>query len=342
MKSSLYQRKSCGQLCYTIGLLLIPVFFALAAFAVDTMHMVTAQHELQCAVDAGALAGAIELGQTTVGNAQHAAYVVTEKNSVDSIPVSPTAAKTTVNVTVTPATFSQPGMVTVSATRSVDFIFSRILGQRDQLIDAIAIASGSGRLTQVPGGEVFPLALSLDAVAQSQDSGVQQPALRTLHVGNSFTVYLGPDNEKNGSLTSFQNNSANIAYLRSAIDEALGVTKTASPPVVPPLAVGTLINLNNGESAFQYLLQDSQFAAIMNQPYVLFPLVEGIAPYNQSRPLVGFVALKITHLKREKGVPMITGIIVKPAIRGQTGDVYQGQTSDTLTELSPCVVRLIR
>jgi hypothetical protein len=102
----------------------------------------------------------------------------------------------------------------------------------------------------------------------------------------------------------------------------------------------SVINLNNGEGGYQAMSHEF-YADIMAKPYSLLPLSQGPPPLNQSAAVIGFVALKITGISKKNGVASMSGIIVKPAVLGRSGDAPTGAYAPALKNLSPSTVRLI-
>jgi hypothetical protein len=141
-------------------------------------------------------------------------------------------------------------------------------------------------------------------------------------------LYFGSKKDKNAAFTSFTSGSSNVPYFSAAMSEALGLTHS-NPAVIPSVSVGSVINLNNGEGGYQAMSRDF-YANILAKPYILLPLIQGQPPFNQSSAVVGFVALKITGISKDKGVASMSGIIVKPAVLGRSGDPPTGAYSPAL------------
>lgn len=330
-------RRAGGQASYIFAIFALATLVVAAAFAVDITHFVSTQHELQCAVDAGALAGAAHLNADSTDQATFEARTVTEKNSVDGVAVSNNAADTSVEVIVTKSTPEVAGAVTVTASRKIHCILSPLLGRMNETVFASATASGLGSLTQIPSGIAFPMALSIDATPETAD-GVIAKALHQYKPGDLYEVYFGSGNNKNAAFTSFTDD-ANNNYFKDAIDDALGLTTSS---VIPSVNVGMNTYLSNGESAFNYILNDPQYSKILSSPCIIFPVIEGAAAFNQSRSVVGFAALKVTQISKERGVPIIKGVIVRPVVQGRAEPAYSGNYSQFLTGIAPLTVRLVR
>jgi hypothetical protein len=332
-------RNQQAQLSSLLGCVLIASTIAICSLAVDVMHTVSAQQELQAAVDAGALAGAAHICETSLARAQAEAIEITSQNFVEAVRVSSASPQTTVTTELVASTENRPGSVTVTANREINFVFARIFGCNTAIISATACAGGLGSITQLPAGTAFPLAISINAIPKG-NSGAPEISLSQLRPGEQFEICLGSQKEKNAAFTSFDQGSANNNYFKTLIDECLKIEKTDKN--IPSVKVGMEINLNNGEGGFNYLTNDPEYAALLNQPFVVFPLFEGSPPFNQSQPVIGFVAMKITSISKDKGRAKITGKIVKPALRGQASQSYTGSFQQEIRNLSPQTVRLIR
>lgn len=332
-------RSERGQLVYAMGSLLLTLLLGLAAFAVDVYHYIVAQKELQLAVDAGALAGATQLSLKGNTIATEYALTVTGKNFVENRRVAASPPDCTVSVLTELPTAASPGTVTVTATMKIDCIFSKVFGRTKELVSATATAGGMPPLTMLPAGATFPLAISIDAVADSKKASSNP--LSSFKPGELFTIYMGANKDSNAAFTSLSDTEqASGKNLKSQIDECLGVSDTKSE--VPAVSVGNNINLTNGDAAFEYLTKDPAYGALLNGQMIYCPIIEGDAPFNKSRPIIGFVALKITSISKEKGLPIIAGNIVKPAISGDSQNFYTGAYSQNVRALSPVVVKLIR
>ncbi len=330
-------RSRNGQLSILVLVFLVAALIAIGALGVDIAHIVCTTEELQTAVDAGALAGGPHLSEADKTRAVAEALTITASNRADGSMVSNNVPDTIVTVSTTDATTNSGGTVTVSAQKKITHLFAKLFGRRTDVVYASATAGGIGQVTQIPAGRAFPIAISIDAVTQV--GGVQAP-LMSCQPGQVFTLYLDNKEDKNAAFTSFTSGSANVQYFSEAMSEALGLTHS-DPAVIPSISVGSVINLNNGEGGYQ-LMSHQFYSNIMAEPYILLPLIQGAPPLNQSSMVIGFVALKITGISKRNGVASMSGIIVKPAILGRSGDTPGGVYSAALSTLSPTTVRLIR
>lgn len=330
------RRSKTGQLSVLVLVLLIAALIALGSLGVDIAHIVCTTEELQTAVDAGALAGGPHLSAADKTQAIAEALAITASNKADGSIVSNDVPGTNVTVETTDATTNSGGTITVSAQKRINHLFAKIFGRRTDIVFASATAGGMGDVTQVPSGSTFPIAISIDAATQV--GGAQAPLL-AFQPGQVFTMYFDNKGDINATYTSFTSGSANVQYFNAAMSEALGLTHS-NPAVIPSISVGTIINLNNGEGGYQAMSHE-YYSQVMTAPYILLPLIQGAPNLNQSAAVIGFVALKVTGISKRNGVPSMTGIIVKPAVLGRSGDAPPGTYSQALKTLSPSTVRLI-
>ncbi len=329
-------RSKTGQLSVLVLVLLIAALLALGSLGVDIAHIVCTTEELQTAVDAGALAGGPHLSAADKTQAITEALAITAGNKADGSLVSNSVQGTTVTVVTTDATANSGGTITVSAQKRINHLFAKIFGRRTDLVYASATAGGMGDVTQVPSGSAFPIALSIDVATQV---GGAQPPLLTFQPGQVFTMYFDNKEDINATFTSFNAGSANVQYFNAAMSEALGLTHS-DPAIIPSISVGSIISINNGEGGYQTMSHDF-YSTIMAKPYILLPLIQGRPTLNQSATVIGFVALKVTGISKRNGVPSMSGIIVKPAVLGSSGDTPTGSYSQALKTLSPSTVRLV-
>ncbi|MFA7339577.1 MAG: pilus assembly protein TadG-related protein [Candidatus Obscuribacterales bacterium] len=330
-------RSKTGQLSILVLVFLVLALIAIGSLGVDIAHIVCTTEELQTAADAGALAGGPHLFETDKTQAITEALAITASNKADGSMVSNEVPGTLVSVATTNATANSAGTITVSAQKRITHLFAKIFGRRTDVVYASATAGGMGEVTQVPSGTAFPIAISIDAIAKV---GAGQTPLMACQPGQVFTLYFGSKKDRNAAFTSFTSGSSNVPYFSAAMSEALGLTHS-NPAVIPSVSVGSVINLNNGEGGYQAMSRDF-YANIMAKPYILLPLIQGQPPFNQSSAVIGFVALKITGISKNKGVASMSGIIVKPAVLGRSGDPPTGAYGPALRTLSPSTVRLIR
>lgn len=330
------RRSKTGQLSVLVLVLLVSALLALGAMGVDIAHIVCTTEELQAAVDAGALAGGAHLSAADKTQAISEAFAITAGNKADGSMVSNDVPGTSVTVVTTDATANSPGTLTVTAQKRINHLFAKMFGRRTDVVFASASVSGVGQVSQVPSGTAFPIAICIDAATQV---GGAQPALLTFQPGQVFTMYFDNKGDLNAAFTSFNAASANVQYFNAAMSEALGLTHP-DPAVIPSISVGTVININNGEGGYQAMSHD-YYSAIMAKPYILLPLIQGQPNLNQSTAVIGFVALKVIGISKRNGVPSMSGIIVKPAVLGRSGDAPTGTYSQALKTLSPSTVRLV-
>lgn len=341
-------KRSAGQMGSLLMLALVVMVVIFGALALDVAHFVQARKELQVAVDAGALAGAVHLTNEDTTQAEQEAFTVTAANRADGVSVSNSSPGVRVLVQVVPSPPTQPedGTCTVMAEKVVSHALSPIFGRHSDRASASATASGRGGIIRLGGGQAFPLAISIDTTPDKEVEGRENvKPLKDLHLGDTMMIDIGSQKVKNAAFTSFSESSANANYINSAIDEALGLTPKQDV-VVPPIAVGDSINLNNGIVGQKTLASGERLAALQSAPFFVMPVIVGDPPMNQSAKIIGFVGIQVLNVTTgKKGiVETIVGKIVKPVVVGVPGDPppdVPGQYREIVTEIAPLSVHLI-
>jgi len=265
--------------------------FLVTALAVDVAHGVLVRSELQTACDAGALAGAQDLVETTPTTAQlDSAYAdavtVTGRNVAELNPVSNSTSGVTVSAIVAPAS---PYTVTVQATKTITNMFAALFGNNSSQVSARAVALAQP-IQSINPGQMFNLAVSLD---WSPPKGPQAGRPLSSYVGpgmmgQSFTVDLNSQQDKNAAWIKDWSGSSN-----------------------PYISFGQTVGMQNGVEA--KLVQDE----LQPGDTVILPIIEGGPPFNDSRTLLGAAGFKITSVNFPQ---QITGTFVSPiAMMGKPG-----------------------
>ncbi len=342
------QRNARGSLGALLLASLLLITVALGALAVDFAHMLAVRNELQNATDAGALSGAQDLW-TDVSSATSDAYTVTGYNRADGRIVANQSPGTAVNVTVTPPVgFSGPGTVQVDATMQTSNLFASFFGRPTETISVTSIAGTTGNLFQLYADQAFPLAVSLDAVPRSNN--VDGTPLNQCKIGDTVQFYINSQQVKNAAFTSFTVQPASASYIQSAVEQALGLAPVI-PGFVPAIAIGDQINVNNGVIGQKKLAKGAELQALLDpsRPVLTVPVVTGDPALNQSRPVVGFVGLRVTGVTLGNGggvVETITAVLERPQVKGMSGpplDIAGGGLNGTaLNNLVLGPVQLIR
>lgn len=337
-----HNRNENGTLAGLIVASAVVINVCLCAIGVDTSHYLATKDELQNACDAGALAGAMDL-MNNIGSAESDARTVAAKNFADATEVDDRVERVKVEVTVTPPEDGKGGFVHVHGQVTVRNIFAHMIGRHFDTIVTDSVAGTTGKLIRANSGQVFPIAVSLDAGSADEDGTKQQP-LYTKRPGDFFKLYFNTS-EKNAAFTSFTDVEKSTPWLTDAMREAAGVP-TKKDRHVPGVGVGDEIFFNNGSGPYHELARDPLYGAIANR-VLIFPVVLGEAPFNHGRKVVSFVAMRPTTVqKSSNGEPKsLGGILVNAQPRGISGKLdIDGPTylGDAIERLSPGPVQLIR
>lgn len=336
-------RNMKGQLGPVYLLCILLAICILGAVAVDISHMACAKAELQNATDAGALAGAAHLW-FDVDNAEPDAYKFTGLNTADGRAVANGSRGTQVVVTVLRPTPTTSGTVTVDATMEVSHFLARLFDRFDDRIHVTSVAGTSGKLWRLAANQAFPLTVSLDAIPRAK--GFVGEALNTKSLGDDFTIFIGSQGPKNAAFTSLSKKPASAAFIKDAIGQCLKL----DPPIdgfIPSLSVNDQISLDNGISGQLALAKEPLKSALSNQACLILPVIEGDAPYVQSRPVRAFIGLKVKTVKLHQGagiVESIEGTLVPVQALGETAPENTTGTWPTgpIARISLSPVQLIR
>lgn len=323
--------------------LIIPVILMALMFgsmAMDVSHVVSVRQELQSAVDAAAMAGAQSLS-TAPESVEHHAREVCRLNYADGTSVDNASTPMVVSVTVVPSTVTTPGTVRVTAEVTSSNILAKLFNNHTTQVRASALAGGTGPLAQMNGTTLFPLAVSLD---DSKKSLNFRP-LNELHVGDTFELVINSQQYKNAAFTSFSDPNTNANWIKAAISQSLGLP-TSTSVTIPPVKVGDQINLANGVLGQKALADDPYFSALSQQEVIYLAVVEGSVPFNKSRPLVGFIGVKVNSIKVNKSggiVEQLSVTIKKPLSTGIEGAVAGTTALSTaaLNEMAPVSCKLL-
>jgi hypothetical protein len=81
------------------------------------------------------------------------------------------------------------------------------------------------------------------------------------------------------------------------------------------------------------------------KPFIVLPVITGKKPYNQTRVLRGFIAMKVTDVRTAAGTLIVEGTLVKGLVKGTGGLLSNAGSADpnnVLSSLSPGVVKLVQ
>jgi Flp pilus assembly protein TadG len=270
-----------------IGML---VLLGCGGLALDLAHLVSVKRELVKAAEAGALSGARGLWPVDFStaasrdpdwhNAESKALTTATKNRADTINL--TTDEVTVEVgrwdyatkQFIPGNNSNANGVRVTTVKNnVKMFLVQVLGQGPRNMRASAIAVMD--FASAVGKGTLPIAVNKDFTTP----------------GTHLFINFTPDQVDNGGWFTDPPDSANAKTLRNYINDA----------ACPPLSVGDLINLQNGNDAS--VLQDLAAKLEVNGGSwtVALPVVN-TSKFNQSENIAAFVPVKITKVD-DKGNP---------------------------------------
>lgn len=336
------ERGSLGMLIPCTILLLV---LGVGAFSADIAHNVTVRAQLQNATDAAALAGAAALvnPETAYAAAYNAAQLA-GLNNADGVPVSSATQGTSVNVTINTDVPGERGTCQVTATQPIGNWLGAIFGHNTDTLTVSSTAAASQSVSGIANNIMFPLAVSIDAVPTSKTiTGIP---LGRLVPGEKFSIYINSQQIKNGAFTSFTVKETNANWLNDAIDQSLGF-KTPVPNFIPAVHVGDNIYLMNGVAGQKKLADDPRLDALKAKDHIVLPVIEGTPPFNQSRPVIGWVVVEVTNVEKNKSggeVETIETVITQAAVRGEKGEILGNSdpnATNNLNQMSPSLVRLI-
>jgi len=336
-------RSQSGSMMAVMFAMMVIIGLGLGALAVDFSHMLAVRGELQNAVDAAALAGAQDLAQNS-DQCESDALAVAAINKADGRAVSNNSANTAITVLVSQAGPSDPGTVEVTAQMRVNHLLASIFGRSSDVVSVTGTAGGTATNKTINGNQAFPLAVSIDAVPR--DNNVDGTPLYARGIGQSISFYINSQQVKNAAFTSFTQSSANANYINKAIDQALGLVDPVAG-FIPSMNVGDYINLSNGVIGQKRLAQGADLNALLAQPLLILPVISGDPSYSQSRPILGWIGVKLTGVTvDQKGgvVETITGTLIKTMVKGESGPT--GTTGNpvydaAIQELSVGSVKLV-
>lgn len=261
----------------------------IGAIAIDVSHTFVIRQDLQRTTDAAALAGAIDLFRDPA-NVNNHALATAEANKVDGHPVSNSIANTSVTSEVIGNAPNQS--VRVTASTKVKHFLLPLIGRSFDLVQASSTAGGPTPIWRVPADDAFPLAVSLDTVPDVPGA----KALKDMQIGDTLKLYINAQKFKNAAFTSLTHKSANANYINDAIAQSLGLADQV-PGFIPSVAVGDNIELNNGIMGQKKLAKDPELQALINKEFAVLPVITGDPAMNQTRPIVGFIAVKFKSVE---------------------------------------------
>lgn len=334
------RRSQSGVLASLLLVILLLAASMFAAFAVDIGHAATVRTELQNAIDASALAGARNyVNGFDYSAAYNDALSMASKNTADGLALTSSNSNTKVSITaLNPADEKQPGVCQVMATMNVPTMLAKLFGQETTPVTVTAKAQGYSSINAVAPNVLFPLAVSVDTI-----TGHHKP-LYKCGPGEEVTFFINTPKLTNAMFTGFTNEAADSNYINEAIEQQLSLAKDKSTSI-PSVKIGDRISLLRDTRDICDLSAGAEGMALLNKGPVILPLISGDGPFNQSRPVDGFVAVRITNVERDlNGRMAIKAVLVKTATKGHPGSVGTPTGIPTvdagIQRLSPGIVML--
>lgn len=283
-----------------ITTVVIAACLGLAALALDIGHMLSMKNELQRAADAGALAGARALWPTNlpsttappdpdcaVAIAIARSVSTSSNNKVDhvtltneQVTVQPGSWDKTTQ-TFTPGAGTNANAVRVTTQATANMFFAQVFGFGARNISATATAL-MGPISQVAGG-TLPIAISRYFIMAGQE----------------LFVNFSPDTVDNGAWFTDPPDAASARNFRDYIDNAS----------CPPLEVGDIINLQNGNDTSVLMDLNTALALHSGSWDVVLPVVD-TTKFVGSEPITGFVPFRITNVEQSGTNKGVTGTIL--------------------------------
>lgn len=277
------------------------VFLGCAGLALDLAHLVSVKRELVKAAEAGALSGARGLWPVDFSlaasrdpdctGAHVKALTTATKNRADGANLA--TGEVTVEVgrwdyaakLFTPGNSVNANAVRVTTFRAnIHMFLVQIFGQAPRNMGAIAIAVMD--FASAVGKGTLPIAVNKDYITP----------------GTHLFINFTPDPSDNAGWFTDPPDTANAKTIKDYIDNA----------ACPPLCIGDIINLQNGNDTT--CLQDlaAKLAENAGCWIVSLPVV-ATDKFNQSEPIMDFVPFKITKVDSSGTPKGVTGTVLTAA-----------------------------
>ncbi|MBX9570950.1 MAG: hypothetical protein K2X77_18795 [Candidatus Obscuribacterales bacterium] len=195
-------------------------------------------------------------------------------------------------------------------------------------------------------GSTSTTSTSASTTTTPSGTTVSTKALKDTNVGDKFYIYINSQQVKNGAFTSFTKPNPNANWLNDVIDQQLGLAAPV-PNMVPSVKIGDPISLINGVAGQKSLAEGDRLQALQDKPIIYLPVMSGTPPFNQERPIIGWIAVKVDNVVTNQSggvVETVEVTLLKAPILGRKGDIPPtGDASwDTaLQNFSPSTVRLL-
>jgi Flp pilus assembly protein TadG len=318
----------CMIICAVIGI---------GAYATDIAHNVTVRTQLQNAADAAAIAGAKDM---VIPNQQQMAdsdaEAVAAANLADGEPVSATTPGTEVDINASPT--NDGGQCQVDAHKEIDNFFARIFGHNKSPIDVTATAIAYDTVSGVRQDSLFPLVASIDT-----PNGHAVPLYKS-KIGDTVTFFIESQQYMNCGYTGFTG-GASASYVNDAIDQILGLAPI-EPGFVPALNIGDQMDLMNGVASTKDLSEEPYYSKLTDGRTLYIPVMSGDPPYNNHRPCLGFIGIKVTDVIKNQSHGKVLELVctlTKGFVKGTPGEINgpaSNPINNGIADLSPAIVQL--
>jgi hypothetical protein len=320
------RRSETGSLSVLIPLFILMAIIGIGAFGMDVSHNVTVRTELQGATDAAALAGAQSLlHPSTENNAFSDALNVASSNSADGKLVSNSNPSFTVQPTQgTWDNSTNSCQFSVRATKTIKNMWSKLFGHHSDTIRTRSTAQCWRSIVSVDKDMMFPLAVSIDTT-----QGHDHPLYKS-QIGDIVKFEINSQQWKNAAFTTFNITNPNANTLTHLVDQNLGFLPYDG--TIPPMQIGDQLSMTNGVAEQKNLAKGEYLQGMIDPNRTLIiPVMSGEPPYNSSRKIVGFMAVKIKNIRiNNRGggeVETIEAQIVRFATKG-LGGVPHGSNNE--------------
>jgi Flp pilus assembly protein TadG len=285
-----------------VSAIVLVVLLGMAAMALDIAHLVSVRRDLTKAAEAGALAGARGLWPKILPSTSASrspdtvtawqwAYDTARDNPVDGIKL---AVNGVVSVSIGRWDYTTSQFTAGSAPYNAVKVTTRRDGVKMIL----------GHLFGVFSRDVRASAIAVMDFAKAVGQGSLPIAINQEYTDPGTVLFINftPDPLDNGGWFTETSDSANAATFKDYIENAS----------CPPLKVGDIINLQNGNDTTTLQLMKDTLALHTNGWYVMLPVVN-TSSFNHAEPIMAFVPFKITEINDTSNPKGVTGTVVSLA-----------------------------
>jgi len=330
-----------GALLTCAGLFVVIV---IAHYVINLTHLMMVRGELQDAVDAAALAGSGYLYRSPE-DVEKAALAVAAGNFADGLRVSSQSPGTQIRVTTLPSDGIFPGCVKVEARRQIRFFGGALCGlPGSTAISASAMSGTAGSVTSVNQDQLFPLAVSVDAVPMSRT--MAENSLSTHHLGDNIVLFTNAQQSVNVGFTTFFHPYTDYGYLKASIDQAL-TPQPGNESLIPKLSIGDSININNSAFGPHLMAVGGHLPALARRQLITVPVIVGNPRRDTVATVVAFATFRINGFEMSSSGQELNSInvtLVKGMVHGVSKPLpstNKADVDDALLEFSTGVPKLL-